>query len=208
MADVIGGVLGDWLPALPLLLLAAVMLVAPTLALISGSFGLPGTLTLDYWVDTLQSNSGRRAILTSVELGLVCALISLLVGSPLSWFISRMIVASRSAWLALLNVAANFGGIGLAFGYMAALGTFGLVTLALRDVAFPGIRPRSDRSPASSWPTNIRTFPCSSFSLSPPWPFCGMNGSKRRRYAPLLAGSSGATWVCRSFLRSWPPDFC
>jgi putative spermidine/putrescine transport system permease protein len=135
--DVICGTIGDWLPAVPLLTLAAVMLIAPTIALISGSFGLPGTLTLDFWVDTLQSNGGRRAILTSVELGLICALISLLVGSPLAWFISRMIVASRSAWLALMNVAANFGGIGLAFGYMAALGTFGLVTLALRDVGIP-----------------------------------------------------------------------
>ncbi len=131
--DVAGGAVADWLPAIPLLALAAVMLLAPTIALISGSFGLPGGLTLDYWVDTLQSNGGRRAILTSVELGVVCAFIALLIGSPLAWFISRMVTASRSAWLSLLNVAANFGGIGLAFGYMAALGSFGLVTLALHD---------------------------------------------------------------------------
>ena len=34
----------DWLPALPLLVLAAMMLVAPTIALIVGSFGIPRTL--------------------------------------------------------------------------------------------------------------------------------------------------------------------
>ena len=74
---------------------------------------------------------GERAILTSVRLGIVCAAIALLLGSPLAWFVSRMITAKRSVWLSLLNVAANFGGIGLAFAYMAALGTFGMVTLAL-----------------------------------------------------------------------------
>ena len=131
----------DWLPALPLLALAAVMLLLPTVALILGSFGIPRTVTLEYWVDTFQSNGGRRAILTSVQLGVVCAAIALLVGSPLAWFISRMITARRSVWLALLNVAANFGGIGLAFAYMAALGTYGMITLALRDISIPWVPP-------------------------------------------------------------------
>lgn len=135
--DAIGGGLANWLPALPLLTLAAVMLVLPTVWLIFGSFGIPYGPTLEYWVDTLQSNGGRQAIWTSVRLGVVCAAIALLLGSPLAWFISRMVTARRSVWLALMNVAANFGGIGLAFGYMAALGTYGMVTLALQDVGIP-----------------------------------------------------------------------
>jgi putative spermidine/putrescine transport system permease protein len=133
--------LADWLPALPLLLLATLLLVLPTVALILGSFGIPQGATLDYWVDTLQSNGGRSAIWTSVRLGLVCAALALLVGSPLGWFISRMITARRAIWLALLNVAANFGGIGLAFGYMAALGAYGMVTLALHEVHIPWMPP-------------------------------------------------------------------
>jgi putative spermidine/putrescine transport system permease protein len=48
-----------------------------------------------------------------------------------------MVIARRSVWLAMLNVAANFGGIGLAFAYMAALGTYGMVTLAVQDVGIP-----------------------------------------------------------------------
>lgn len=139
--ELVGGGLAAWLPALPLLALAVVMLVLPALALILGSFGIPSGATLDYWTETLQSNGGRKAILTSVSLGLVCAAISLLIGSPLAWFISRMVTAKRSAWLALLNVAANFGGIGLAFSYMAALGTFGLVTLAVHDIGIPWVAP-------------------------------------------------------------------
>lgn len=133
--------LAAWLPALPLLTLAAIMLVLPTIFLIFGSFGLPRGATLDYWIDTFQSNGGRQAIWTSVRLGAVCAALALLIGSPLGWLISRMVTASRSAWLALLNVAANFGGIGLAFGYMAALGTYGMVTLALREVNVPWVPP-------------------------------------------------------------------
>ena len=137
----IGGGVANWLPALPLLALALTMLVAPTIALIVASFGLPTTFTLDYWIDTFQSNGGRNAILTSVRLGIVSAAIALVLGSPLSWFVSRMITAKRSVWLSLLNVAANFGGIGLAFSYMAALGTFGMVTLALQDIGIPWIPP-------------------------------------------------------------------
>jgi putative spermidine/putrescine transport system permease protein len=139
--DAAGGALSAWLPALPLLTLAAIMLVLPTLFLILGSFGLPRGATLDYWVDTFQSNGGRQAIWTSVRLGVVCAAVALLIGSPLAWFVSRMVTAKRSVWLALLNVAANFGGIGLAFGYMAALGTFGMVTLALREIRVPWVPP-------------------------------------------------------------------
>lgn len=137
----IGSALADWLPALPLLALAAVLLVLPTTFLILGSFGIPRGVTLEYWIDTFQSNGGRQAIWTSVRLGIVCAAVALLIGSPLAWFISRMITARRSVWLALLNVAANFGGIGLAFGYMAALGTYGMVTLALREVNIPWVPP-------------------------------------------------------------------
>jgi putative spermidine/putrescine transport system permease protein len=138
---VIADALADWLPAFPLLTLAAIMLVLPTIALIFGSFGIPRTATLEYWVDTLQSNGGRQAIWTSVRLGIVCAALALLIGSPLGWFISRMVTASRSVWLSLLNVAANFGGIGLAFGYMAALGSYGMITLALQSASIPWVPP-------------------------------------------------------------------
>ena len=133
--------LAAWLPALPLLLLALFLLVLPTLTLVLGSVGLPGRLTLEYWVDTFESNGGRQSILTSVRLGLVCGLLAMLIGSPLAWFISRMVTGSRSLWLALLNVAANFGGIGLAFGYMAALGTYGMVTLGLQELHIPWTPP-------------------------------------------------------------------
>jgi putative spermidine/putrescine transport system permease protein len=115
--------------------LAIVFLVVPTVELVVRSFYTPDLgWNLSFWQDTLTSNGSRKAILTSVRLGLVCATIALVIGTPLAWAISRMVTAKRSTWLALLNVGANFGGIGLAFGYMAALGTYGMVTLAVQKV--------------------------------------------------------------------------
>lgn len=134
----IGNGLAAWLPALPLILLASALLIAPTVELIIRSFHSGDTgWTLQYWRDTLDSNSSKQAIRTSFRIGLTCATLSLIVGGPLAWLVSRMLTFRRSVWLALLNVAANFGGVGLAFGYVAALGSFGMVTLFVTDIGLP-----------------------------------------------------------------------
>ena len=49
------------------------MLVLPTVWLVLGSFGMPRGATLEYWIDTFQSNGGRQAIWTSIRLGVACA---------------------------------------------------------------------------------------------------------------------------------------
>lgn len=142
----IGRTGADWLPALPLLLVAFALLVLPTAALVVDSFrDDAGRWTLAAWNETLNRRGDRRAIATSLRLGVVSATIAAAVGAPLAWLISRMATAGRSTWLALLNVAANFGGIGLAFGYVAALGTFGMVTLALRQIGL-GFSPPASAS--------------------------------------------------------------
>ncbi len=55
-----------------------------------------------------------------------------------------MIAGPRAAWLGLLNVAAHFGGIGLAFAYIATLGSFGMATLLLRDAGLAFNPPARD----------------------------------------------------------------
>lgn len=132
----------DWLPALPILMLSYGLLVAPVLALLVQSFGSEeGGLTLANWAEVLTSRSDRRAILTSLSLGAVSATSSLLIGAPVAWFVSRMIPVRRSIWLSLLNMATNFSGIGLAFGFVAILGSYGMVTLAFRDLGLPFAPP-------------------------------------------------------------------
>lgn len=132
-----------WLPALPLLLLIAVLLFAPAIWLIVQSLWTADGLTLAQWSETLASRITHRAILTSLEHSALSATIATLVGAPAAWRISRLSIGWRSAWLALLNVAANFGGIGLAFGYLATLGRVGMVTLVLHSLGVDFLPPRS-----------------------------------------------------------------
>ncbi len=140
--------LGDWLPAAPLLTLALFMLVVPTAMVVTHSFrGDTGTWTLEFWAETLGRRGDRQAIVTSLSLGVACATLSLLIGAPLAWFIARATSAARASWLSLLNVSANFGGIGLAFGFTASLGVYGMVTLALQQAGIAVSPP----SPASFW---------------------------------------------------------
>ena len=136
------GGLAAWLPALPLFFVAGVFLVLPVFQIIYQSIHSADTgWTIGFWTDTYSRNSGKRALITSLQLGAVCATISLVVGGPLAWLVSRMVRAQRSVWLSLLNVAANFGGIGLAFAYIAVLGTYGMLTLGLTDIGIPFVPP-------------------------------------------------------------------
>src|SRR5439155_383829 len=118
---------------------------APATWLIVQSLMSDKGLTLDVWVKTVGSRITRRAVTTSLSISALSAMICTIVGAPVAWQISRMATGRRALWLALLNVAANFGGIGLAFAYLATLGRVGMVTLVLHGlgVAFSPPRPAS-----------------------------------------------------------------
>lgn len=201
--------LTDWLPALPLLLLTFGMLVAPAVALIIQSVTADeGSFTLVHWVTTLNSAADQRAIFTSLRLGATCATISLIFGGPIAYLLTRMVSAKRAAWLAALNVAANFGGIGLAFGYVATLGTLGMVTLLLQQIGLPFKPP----APSSFWGlalayeyTNIPLFVLLTIPtmamLRPEWREAAEASAAtplqywRMVGLPILAPFLGASWL-------------
>lgn len=134
--------LADWSLALPLIALAAVMLVAPALAMIHASLtDDDGALTLVNWTKTFGSATAQHAIENSLLLGLTVATVTTIIGTPLAWIISRMTRWSRSLHLGILNVATNFSGIGLGFAYTAALGTYGMVTLLMHDAGIAATPP-------------------------------------------------------------------
>ena len=140
--------LSEWAPALPLLFIAFALLVAPIAWMIVRSFfNDAGAFTLENWIKTFSSKADQQAIITSLKLAATCATISLTVGGPLAWIISQMTSVPRSTWLALFNVVTNFGGIGLAFAYIATLGTLGMVTLALKQINAPFAPP----APGTFW---------------------------------------------------------
>jgi putative spermidine/putrescine transport system permease protein len=144
------GWLAAWLPAIPLLLLVSTCLIAPVVVLIWQSFTGMGEsgLSLDLWFKVLGQHVNQDAIFTSLVLAVGCSTITLVVGAPLAWMISRMLRGSRAFWLGLLNVAANFGGIGLAFAYMATIGTVGMLTLIVQGLGIAFDAPREGSMPA------------------------------------------------------------
>jgi putative spermidine/putrescine transport system permease protein len=133
--------LAAWGPALPLIAVLAFCLMAPVALLLTRSFVTVDGIGLGAWTHVLSAPLNQRAIATSIQLGLACAVLSVIVGTPLAWLISRMLAGRRASWLGLLNVAAHFGGIGLAFAYVATLGTFGMVTLLLRSLGLDFLPP-------------------------------------------------------------------
>ena len=138
------GWLAAWLPAIPLLVLVGFFLVAPVAVLVWQSFTGMGQsgLSLDLWAKVLGQARTQSAIATSLTLAGGCATITLIIGAPLAWMISRMLRGSRAFWLGLLNVAANFGGIGLAFSYTATIGSVGMLTLILQGLGVSFDAPR------------------------------------------------------------------
>jgi putative spermidine/putrescine transport system permease protein len=139
---------GAWAPAIPLLVVVLLGLVAPAAVLVVESFTPQGKLSLDSWTKVLSLPVNQDAIRTSIILGFLSASISALIGTPVAWLIHRMFPGGRAFWLALLNVGANFGGIGLAFGYLAVLGTVGMLTIAIQSLGIPFVPPRPSSMPA------------------------------------------------------------
>lgn len=120
------------------------MLLAPALQLVVGSLVRDGTPTLANWADVLSSPRHQREIAGTLLLAGVSASVATLIGTPVALLVARMPAVRRSGWLALLNVAANIGGIGLGFALVATIGSVGMVTLALRGLGIPWAPPPVD----------------------------------------------------------------
>ena len=144
----LAGWLADWSLALPLIAMAGLMLVTPMIAMVVASFTTDdGTFTVANWTSTYAALSAQRAFQNSLVLGAAVATIALLIGAPLSWIVSRLTRLNRSLHLGILNVATNFSGIGLGFAYVATLGAYGMVTLAIKHLGVDVAPP----SQASFW---------------------------------------------------------
>jgi putative spermidine/putrescine transport system permease protein len=134
----------NWGPAVPLLVVLFLCLVVPLATLLARSFITADGVGLHVWQRVLSQPINQRAIVTSLQLGFTCAVISALVGTPLAWLISRMIGRRRASSLGVLNVSAHFGGIGLAFAFVATLGTFGVITQLVQGMGLPFVPPARD----------------------------------------------------------------
>ncbi|MEV8434461.1 ABC transporter permease subunit [Streptomyces sp. HUAS 31] len=132
---------GGWLAVLPLLVFTALAFGLPALAMLNGAFTAkdPATAATSYTADNL-TNSLQGAYLTallgSVKLSAVSAALGTLFGLPLAQaVVTSRFRALREAVLTASGVLANFGGVPLAFAFVATLGNAGVLTrhLGLSD---------------------------------------------------------------------------
>ena len=143
--DVIGGPVGSrasststqkpqflWLPLLPYFLFVAMFLIVPAVVLFTKAFQPVTGSTKSAMLEALESSS-RSSFLFSLKLSLISAILGSVLGFMFALATSRIERPRRLRQLitGFSGVAANLGGIPLAFAFIAALGSQGLFTRAL-----------------------------------------------------------------------------
>ncbi|HEX2428503.1 MAG TPA: ABC transporter permease subunit [Gaiellaceae bacterium] len=116
---------------MPFFAYTLVFLFLPAATVMVGAFkGSAGGYTFDNVADILRTANLRDAYTQSIEISLVTALLGGLLGFLIAYAAIREGTPGwiRSAFATFSGVAANFGGIPLAFAFIATLGTIGIVT--------------------------------------------------------------------------------
>ncbi|MFF3939696.1 ABC transporter permease [Streptomyces phaeofaciens] len=130
-----------WIAVVPLLAFTALAFGLPALAMLDGAFTVkdPATGSTAYTADNLTASlrgAYLTALLGSVKLSAVSAALGALLGLPLAQaVVTSRFPALRQAVLTASGVLANFGGVPLAFAFVATLGNAGVLTrhLGLTD---------------------------------------------------------------------------
>lgn len=125
----------SWLGLLPFFLFCLLFELLPALVLLQGSFNdEQGNFTFSNYQHIFAQSGTLRAFENSVELSLLSALISTLLG----FFAAYGVYNLRITWLRNLitgfsSLTANFAGVPLAFAFISTLGVTGFVTVMLRN---------------------------------------------------------------------------
>ncbi|MGI8645577.1 MAG: ABC transporter permease [Nocardioides sp.] len=125
---------GPSLALLPFLGYVLVFLVVPTVTVVAGAFQSDGGPTLDN-IRALGSDAALTALWKSVVLSGVSALLGAFLGGLLAYLIVTLPEPSlvRRIVLSVCGVLAQFGGVALAFAFIATIGFTGVLTEALRN---------------------------------------------------------------------------
>ncbi|MEW2479655.1 ABC transporter permease subunit [Mycobacterium sp. NPDC049093] len=124
----------DALPLLPFVAVVTIFLIVPTVTVIVMAFFADGSFSLDR-IAALFSGTALAALAKSIALSASTALIGAVLGAALAWLIVSSPPASmlRRAVLALCSVLAQFGGVALAFAFLATIGLNGVLTLWVKE---------------------------------------------------------------------------
>ncbi len=126
---------GPALALLPFFLFLLVFLGVPTLTVIVGAFqDEAGRPTLGN-LSVLTGEAARSALWSSLVLSSVTAVLGSMFGAVLAHFVISAGPNSvlRRATLAVSGVLAQFGGVVLAFAWIATIGPVGIVTVAVMN---------------------------------------------------------------------------
>ncbi|MEU8245849.1 ABC transporter permease subunit [Nonomuraea sp. NPDC048916] len=117
-----------WLGALPLLAFYAFVFGVPLVALLVGAFTSQGRPTLENMRQSLQGGN-LTSMAGSVQVSAVVALLGAVLGTFLAYaVVTSRFTALRQSVLTASGVLANFGGVPLAFFWVATLGNSGVVS--------------------------------------------------------------------------------
>jgi putative spermidine/putrescine transport system permease protein len=122
---------------LPFFAYLTIFLLVPTAIVVLGAFtDSSGNLTIDGLRTVLEGDAYRQAFLRSIELSLITAVIGATLGALLAWAVAAGGPGGRLRQLvvAASGVLAQFGGVMLAFAFLATFGFNGLVTMFIKDV--------------------------------------------------------------------------
>ena len=129
-------VVTPYLGVLPFTVFVIVFLLWPTYIVITGAFeGKDGGFDLSAVTSVVTEEQHRSAFQKSITISLITALAGSILGALLAWAISigRRNGPLRRSALAGAGVFAQFGGVMLAFAFLATFGFNGMVTLFFND---------------------------------------------------------------------------
>ena len=131
----------SWIAVVPLLVFVAVAFGVPAIAMLNGAFTVKNQTTGATSYSTVNLTDSLQgayftALVGSVKLSALSAALGTLLGLPLAQVVvTSRFRALREAVLTASGVLANFGGVPLAFAFVATLGNAGVLTthLGLKD---------------------------------------------------------------------------
>ncbi len=128
-----------WLGVVPFFLFVVAFQLYPSLSIAVRSFlNDAGKFTLDN-IAGLNQPIILNSYFSSIKISLISALLGSVLGFGLAWAVTigGLPNSIRSSVLSFCGVAANFGGIPLAFAFIATLGRTGILTKLLNSAGIP-----------------------------------------------------------------------